>query len=207
MPGTGALESTVHHAYLRGAKLRQQLARSDSPPALHECKRLLDKYFRIKSDVGTVTAEEESTPPNKTKIPQELRRLLKKTHALLAARLVLDGVTYCRSSTHIGNSLIYYYSNGDRTRRPIPGSIKYIVDGKFATQRQLAVPANVLDPFRHYPGFPAKLYSSSLSDELEIVQTDWVVGHYARWIMPSGNVVVLALSRVSLIRKFHFLES
>ena len=78
--------------------------------------------------------------------------------------------------------------------------------GGSGTQRQLPAPADELDPFRHYPGFPAKLYCSRLSHELEIVQAEWVVSHYARWTMPSGCVVVLLLSRVSYICRFYCVQ-
>ncbi|KAF8580631.1 hypothetical protein K439DRAFT_1356478, partial [Ramaria rubella] len=32
-----------------------------------------------------------------------------------------------------------------------------------------------------YPHFPAKLYSSDLSEQLEIVKVNWVVGHFSQW--------------------------
>jgi len=64
----------------------------------------------------------------------------------------------------------------------------------FAVQRQLEAPQGVLDPFKPYPNFAAKLYSSRLSEELEVVHVDWVLCHFAHWQISSEHVVVLSLS-------------
>ncbi|KAH9940334.1 hypothetical protein B0H21DRAFT_659818, partial [Amylocystis lapponica] len=159
--------------------LRRWLSRPDCPPALRECKVLFDKVFH-----GADTPVEDEAI---------------MSAVTLAARLKHRGVIFTRHSTHVGNSLVFFYPEGDRTRRrPVPGSIKYVFDGKFAVQRQIPVYDGTTDPFRHYPGFPAKLYSADLSTTLEVVEVEWVTGHYARWLMPSGKVVVLSLSRVSV---------
>jgi hypothetical protein len=77
------------------------------------------------------------------------------------------------------------------TKLPIPGSIKYIFkhEGKMAVTVQHQLPARqvVVDPFKPYIHFPAKLYSSGMSDALEIVQFHW-------WQMSLEHVVVLLLS-------------
>ena len=44
--------------------------------------------------------------------------------------------------------------------------------------------------------FPAKLYSSSLSQELEHVEPDWIYAHYAKWKVSCTQSVVLSLSHV-----------
>ena len=38
------------------------------------------------------------------------------------------GVVYSHTSTDIGNSLIFFYPQGNRLLKPIPGSIKYIYE-------------------------------------------------------------------------------
>ena len=81
----------------------------------------------------------------------------------------------------------------------VPGSIKYIYQerGRFVLAIQRQLPADdVSDPYGIYPYFPAKLYSSSLSRELERVEPDWIYAHYARWKVSSTQSVVLSLSRV-----------
>ena len=110
------------------------------------------------------------------------------------------GVIYAISSTHLGNSLILFYPHGDKSKSPIPGCIKFIFEqGRlvFTVQRQLEAAQGVLDPFEPYPHFSAKLYSSCLSEELEVVHVDWVLCHFVCWQISSEHVVVLSLSRVS----------
>src|SRR5215470_16304341 len=63
---------------------------------------------------------------------------------------------------------------------------------------QLLLPDGLLDPFRHYPHFPAKLYSSALSSHLEVVQVDWVTVHFARWQFSQSSAVVLPLWKVCI---------
>jgi hypothetical protein len=82
----------------------------------------------------------------------------------LAAPTIYNGVMYARSSTHVGNSLVYFYPDGDRNSSAIHGSIKHIFKSKsgsfrFTVQRQLLLPSGVTDPFVPYPYFPAKLCS------------------------------------------------
>ena len=104
---------------------------------------------------------------------------------------------YARHLTHIGNSLVVFYPTGDTSLPAMPGSIKYIFEhgGKtfFALQCQNPAPSNTLDPFCHYPHFPAQLYCADLSPELEKVDPSWVVFHYAQWSFMPTLVVVLTL--------------
>jgi len=67
----------------------------------------------------------------------------------------------------------------------------------FTVQRQLEAPQGVLDPFKPDPHFTVKLYSSRLSEELEVVHVDWISCHFAHWQISSEHVVVLSLSQVS----------
>jgi len=107
-------------------------------------------------------------------------------------------IVYSRASTHIGNSLIVYYSGGQASSMPVYGSIEYIFtindELKFAARPYQAA-AVTFDPFALYPHFPAKLNSTSKAG-LEIVHVDWVLGHFARWAYTSELVVVLPLLRI-----------
>jgi hypothetical protein len=136
--------------------------------------------------------------------PDDLRPLIKRSTVSLRARHLHNDTLYTRSSTHVGNSLIYYRPGGDPKLDLVPGSIKYIYlpqEGvvTFAVQRQLSVPDGICDPFRHYPDFPAKLYSSQLHDQLDIVQPDWVIFQFARWNMSADYAVILSLPRVCVL--------
>jgi hypothetical protein len=100
--------------------------------------------------------------------------------------------------------LIHFYAGGGTASGPIPGSIKYIFKTQggpfaFAVQRQLPISDGTIDPFEHYPHFPAKLYASQLGDTLEIVKVDWVMSHFVRWDMSRDHAIVLSLSRVRVL--------
>jgi len=145
-----------------------------------------------------------SSPPNESPVPRavpaDLLLLIRGEKAPMHAWFPHRGIMYSASSTHLGNSLVYFYPRGDRAQSPIPGSIKYIFerDGKtlFAVQRQLPLHHRIVDPFKPYIHFPVKLYSSSLADVLEVVHIDWIMCHFARWQMSPEHVAVLSLSRV-----------
>lgn len=164
------------------------------------CPTKADEYSDPQ-DIGVSHAEENNLP-QPVSTPADLRPLINGSKVILRARFNHHGVIYARSSTHLGNSLIHFYPNGDKSLPPIPGSIKYIFATRhtvaFAVQRHLNKCAGTIDPFTRYPDFPAKLYSAALADKLEVVEVDWVMSHFARWQISSGHVVVLSLSKVSL---------
>ena len=179
---------------------------------IKECKRLFDKaYSPIRHDievddgrdgvfVETSFADDHLVP---RPVPDDLRPLVQKSKTLMWARIRHHGVVYATSSTHLGNSLVHYYPHGNKSKSAIPGSIKYIYqhEGRmlFAVRRQDVAHPSVVDPFKPYPHFPAKLYSSGIHDTLEVVHVDWVLCHFARWQMSSDHVVILSLSRVRYI--------
>ncbi|KAF8588137.1 hypothetical protein K439DRAFT_1645631 [Ramaria rubella] len=123
-------------------------------------------------------------------LPDNLRLLMKQWKGTLYACFKHDNVVYSRASTHLGNSLILFYAAGKTTSPPILGCVQYIVllEGRITL-------CGIVDPLAPYPHFPAKLYSSQLVEHLEIVQVQWVLGHFARWSISSENVVILNLTR------------
>jgi hypothetical protein len=203
------------NSYIRATKLRCWLSRPDCPPVIRECKVLFDRMYAPKS--ATKSDEELAEDPfddsvhapisaTATAVPEDLYALIKRRTAVLRARLRFDGVVYSRASTHVGNSQVFFYPRGDRLSSPIPGSIRHIYAspaGELVLAVQRYIPLgrddHTIDPFAMYPGFPAKLYSSSLSCHLETVKVAWVVGHFARWKVSSDQAVILSLCRVSYI--------
>jgi hypothetical protein len=208
------------HSFIKAGKLRRWLARVDCPPVIKECKLLFDKaYSPIRHDievdngrdsvfVETSFADEHPVPRS---VPDDLHPLVQKSKIRMRARIRHHGVVYATSSVHLGNSLVHFYPHGDKSKSAIPGSIKYIYEHKgqmlFAVQRQHAANPSVVDPFKPYLHFPAKLYSSSIHDTLEVVCVDWVLCHFAQWQISSDHVVILSLSRVcySVTSKFQVL--
>ena len=190
------------HSYLKGAKLRAYLSQPDCPPALHECKALLDQAYGVHGTQNTAVdpLEEVIRPSDRARavnVPPELRELVPQSKTVLRAHLRHAGVVYSRSSTNIGNSQILFYPCGDRSLSPIPGVIQHIyeVEGcmAFAVQRRRTSAADV---FAAYPHFPAKLYSTQLMENLEHVKVSWVMSHYASWAVSPREVVVLSLCQV-----------
>jgi hypothetical protein len=202
---SGQMESTLLHSFLRAGNLKRWLAKPDCPAVIKECKLLFDKIYLPKvpedhsSNVhGDMYADDAGTMSNT--IPMDLRPLLAsfQHQIIIRARLRHNGVMLATSKTHIGNSLVQFYPQGNRST-PVPGSIKYIYQerGRFVLAIQRQLPSdNVSDPYAIYPHFPTKLYSSSLSQELERVEPDWTYAHYTRWKVSSTQSVVLSLSRV-----------
>ncbi|KAG2091535.1 uncharacterized protein F5147DRAFT_586320 [Suillus discolor] len=167
-------------SYIKATRFRRWLARPDCPPAIQECRVLFDKVYA-------------------PKVPEDLYTLIRRRKAVLRASLKFDGIIYSRASTHLGNSQILFYPDGDRSLTPVPASIIYIYgtttgEMSFAVQRHLPLDIHN-DPFSMYPDFPAKLYSTNLQSSLEKVKVSWVVGHFARWAVSDSHAVILSLSR------------
>ena len=200
------LHVTLSRAFIRGGKLKRLLASSRCPDILRQCKGVFDRAFGVNDRHGSsnpaIPAVKASRKKQRT--PDDLKTLIQSDRVSLQARFRYKGCSFTRASTHTGNSLIEFYPNGPgSSTSPVVGSISYIYDTLngstfFAVRRQLQIPSSIPDPFRHYPHFPAKLYSCQLSDTLETVRPEWVIGHVARWQMTPREVVIVFLSRVSV---------
>ena len=119
----GEFESTITMSFLRASNLRHWLSRSNCPDVVHSCKEYFDKVFSPQSDMDKQTSLISTSPKE---VPSDLCLLIGRCKTTLQAHVHYDGVTYSRSSTHIGNSLIRFYSKGNFRTTPIPGCIKYI---------------------------------------------------------------------------------
>ncbi|KAG1866120.1 hypothetical protein F4604DRAFT_1928133 [Suillus subluteus] len=193
----GQQESTLLRSYIQAARLKYWLNRPSCPPVFKEVKALFDRFVSPSINTNPIF----TTPPTPTNItPEDLRQLIHVRQVVLHARTLHEGSIYTRDSTHVGNSLIFYYPSGVRNAQPVPGIIKYIFEKeqgvRFAVQRHLPLHSHP-DPFRHYPHFPARLYSSALADNLEIVMLGWVVSHFVRWNFSPHHIVAVSLCRDS----------
>lgn len=201
----GELEATMLASFTRIGKLKRWIARPDCPIFLKECNALFNKAFGnglagSLSDIDEPIAAESAFETT----PIHLQKLITHHRIAFRARYTFDNVIFSRVSTHVGNSLILYHPDGDVTKPAVPASIKYIIakhkkDVVYAVNAQLPAPHGTVDPYRFYPDFLAKVYSTELSPELHIIQPDWVTSHYARWSIDEDRAVVLALSRVCKI--------
>ena len=205
----GQMESTLLLSFLKAAKLRRWLSDPQSPPIFKEIKLVFDKIYKSsnsyddpRNDSSVDQADLDVSTPQS--IPDDLKRMrnISESKVFIRARIKLQDISYTCSQTHLGNSLVHFYPDGDRSKPVVPGRIKYIysADGilyAFALQRQISLPHDPFDPFAQYLHFPAKTYSSKYSSSLEHVDIDWVFCHYARWDVSPDHSVVLSLSRVS----------
>ena len=95
-----------------------------------------------------------------------------------------------------------FYRGGSRSSSPIPGCIKYIFEDNgrilLVVQHQVPAGADTIDPFQHYPYFPARVYSAQVGEDLEVVRLEWVMCHYALWHFSENYDVVLPLVQVSV---------
>jgi len=192
--------------YSKAAKLRLWLACPDCPDFLRECKEIFNAAFpnRKPNETDIDNMAESAYGP----VPTELRPLISGCQVALWARHRFNGVVFARSSTHVGNSLVMFHPDGNLSVSPTPASIKYIVvlpkvNGSrqtlYTVHRQLEITEGSIDPFTPYtPYFPAKVYSTNLSTNLELISPDWVLSHYARWHLDRDRAAVLTLSRVSV---------
>ncbi|KAG2740030.1 hypothetical protein P692DRAFT_20755838 [Suillus brevipes Sb2] len=200
----GQQESTLLRSYIKAAKLKCWLNRPSCPPIFREVKLLFDKFVSpsINANPSDVSENRPLPPTTKENIPEDLRHLIQVRRAVLHARTLHEGFVYTRDSTHVGNSLILYYPDGLRNVQPTPGTIKYIFETErgvcFAVRYHLPLHSH-LDPFRHYPHFPAHLFSSALAEHLTIVMPEWVVSHLARWNFSPQHIVAVSLSQVCCV--------
>jgi len=205
------MEFTLLQSFLKAAKLKRWLAKPDCPLVMKECKQLFDKIYSPKKSDTDAIATEDDDIIEPVSAPAELHTFLKgPKQVMMPARAQHNGVMYSTAKTHLGNSLIQFYPRGDTMSPPIPGSIKHIYrDGAntyLAVQRQLPANNAITDPFAHYPYFPAKIYSSQLSQTLELVKLSWIFSHYARWSFTPDYAVVLSLNRVCVFLHCHRLS-
>lgn len=167
--------------FTKGGNIRWWLSRDDCPEAIRQFKIFFDNAF--------------------------LRDPKEKGHAYhermtLVAHIQHNGVNFSCAATHLGNSLISYYSSPTATT-PVAGSIQKIAvngpDVWLTVKRQAPRPSNAYDPFTLYPSFPARVYSSSMLDHEDHIPITSVLSHVARFEFSANRVVILTLSRVSVL--------
>jgi hypothetical protein len=187
------MENSMLEGFIRGNKLRRWLSRDDCPQAIKECKSLFDEY------VGMPVDTLEDRPVDEQILAPELQQLLQTRTGILRSRLRYNKIIYATSSTHFGNSLVQFYPGGNMASSPVPGCVQHIVWVKgrpfLLLQQYLQLPKSVIDPYAAYIHLPAKMYSSKLSESLELVELEWVISHVALWPLSHNRVVILSLSR------------
>jgi hypothetical protein len=173
------MEATIMKSFMRGANLRRWLARKDCPEVIRQFKRLFDLSLAPQ----TIREENEVIPGNNRE----------------KAHYFFNGVNFSRASTHLGNSLVIYYPNGETIA--VAGSIEKIEvvnnTATFVVRRQQPLPSDKFDPFKPFLHFPATTYSSKMSAaDPDRIHPSRVMSHCARFEFSGDRAVILNLSRV-----------
>ncbi|KAJ3803931.1 hypothetical protein F5876DRAFT_53988, partial [Lentinula aff. lateritia] len=208
----GEFESTLLHSFCKGSAFRRWLLHPDCPPLLKVLRQLLDKAFGLNKDNRTHAHWEESEvdiledselSQFRIETPLELVSLLGTRKLECFSRIHAGHGKYygIPSAPGKGNSFICFYPGGNKCTEWVAGQIKFIFrqDGKirFAVRRSLPIMFNQTAPdaFRSFwdRGFQAKTVSSTFSSQLDFIETDWLLGHVARWELSSSQVVCLNL--------------
>ena len=168
---------------------------------------LFDKYITnngITNNHPSLNATMPGQPSAIWPIPTDLQSLTYHKCLVFYAYTHFGAHLLSQDSTHVRNSLVMFYSKGDQGPSPIPGCIKYIFkdNGKIQLAIWQQLPIDTADPFRHYLYFPMCLYSVELSSDLELVQPEWVLSHFAQWQFSTKYIITLPLAQVS---KSHYL--
>ncbi|KAG8212859.1 hypothetical protein J3R82DRAFT_11180, partial [Butyriboletus roseoflavus] len=184
--------------FIQGARLRQWLSRLDCPPAIAECKWLLDKHINL-DHINTTTAQLKNSAMKPWQpVPNDLAPLISQKHTMFHAYYQCGGVFFSQHSTHIRNSLVMFFPLGGGA--PVPGCNEYIFEEgdktQFAICHHLPTNTDTVDSFRHYPYFLACLYSKDLEAKMELVDPINMVSHFVRWQFSSSHIIVLSLTKV-----------
>ncbi|KAF9062835.1 hypothetical protein BDP27DRAFT_1368545 [Rhodocollybia butyracea] len=179
----GEMEATIVKSYVRSANLRRWLNRKDCPQFIRTLKGLFNKAYH--SNVKRLSVEEDHMHT------QAVNRSDR-------AHYQYNGVNFSRSTTHLGNSLVLFTPL--HSTEAVAGSIQRIEVCNsvpfFHIQRQKPLPLTKFDPFKRYPWFFAKTYSSKMScDPPERVPASRILSHVARYNFSDDRAVILNLSR------------
>jgi len=182
------MEATLAKSFVKGANLRRWLNRKDCPELVRALKTLFNKSFK--------SAQQQL-------LGQDERQASEPLNSYDYAHYTYNGVNYSRAQTHLGNSLVKFYPSPS-SAEAVVGSIQRIDVQQghpiFYLQRQEPLPPHKYDPFRRYPWFFAKMYSSKMSSgPLDIVPASSISSHVARYNCSGDRAVMLTLSRVDNI--------
>ncbi|KAK0483121.1 hypothetical protein EDD18DRAFT_1047902, partial [Armillaria luteobubalina] len=175
----GELETTMLQTFIRSANIRRWMQKHNCPELILQLKHLFDKAF--------------TTSKGGFKIESEAKE--QAEHAYYT----YQGVTFSRSRTHLGGSLVLFYPTPSCSE-PVAGSIQKIVtrgnEPCFYIRRQRPLSPSAFDPFQRYTFFSARSYSSDMSSDPEDkVHPSSVLSHVARYNYSHKRAVILNLSR------------
>jgi hypothetical protein len=161
----------------RVGNIRRWLRRPDCPDAIREVKALFDKAF---------------VPANATKATEE--REFKGSRQAFVRR---GNAYFSPATTHEGNATVFYRPRPES--EPVAGQIECIERMghrlKFRIRQYLPIHPSTYDPFKRYPDFSARTFSSDTKTISDDVSIEDIIGHAARFDFSQRRSVFCDLSR------------
>ncbi|KAF7339043.1 hypothetical protein MVEN_01980500 [Mycena venus] len=181
----GEHEATILKTWMRGANFRRWLKRPDCPKVLQEFYRLFGLYHASNLE-NPDTRPGVETKPRKRGLEQGEQSYYE-----------CGGMHFSKAETHMGNSLVLYLDSEGKTWFGSIEKIKVTPQSsvRFAIRHQERLPPGKNDPFKDFPHFPARTYSSKMAETLVDIEPSQVLGHYARFNFSGTRAVVLDLRR------------
>lgn len=201
-------------SFLRGSALRRWLAGADNSDAIKFVSELLAKAFppakglyrensftSSSTNAMEIDVDELDSSGLSDILTARLHAASRRRSATtrLYKRLQINGIIYSSCATHKGNSLIQYHLS-KTSRKPVVGEIEHIIsdDGTIylAVRQHLPLSSDIDDPFIQYTDFPARIYSSALAKETDLINAEQIVSHVARFVVPgTSTAVIVSLNR------------
>jgi hypothetical protein len=175
------LEYTILKSQHEAANFRRWLCRPDCPDVVKDVRTIYDKLFTPTSTSYDLPWEKESV----------------LTNASERAHYTHKGFNYSRSSTHEGNSIIFYKPSDKANERPVPGKIIKIIQRSNGVFFQVKCYENLSqdarDPFLLYQYLQAQTFSSTLCRDYQEIPVDFVVSHAAKYDFTNNRSVFVNL--------------
>ena len=223
----GQLEKTLLESFCSASRIKSFAHRAHSSPALKHCSELLNQCLgtdlrgTLNTDINRFFPSETLRPHDPTvslldreivvslrrnanSLSRELPGWVVSEYATILNRLQVRGVVFSSYSTHIRNSIVFYFPlSGGQSR---PGIIREIFTTYspgnrshtfFAIHPYHHIPsANHVAIFNEWTDFGAELFSTKYGSDLDIIPVSHTVHHAIRRIWRQDSQVLKSLDRV-----------
>lgn len=189
------METTIHQTFIRTSNLHRWMSNPQSHPVVQEIYQLFQRTYTDEANRHAMIISVDGDPA----LEHDGQEYPFKPNTF-PANLTVNGCTYSRSTTHLGNSVVMFFPEGVQTRSAIPASISEIECRGLGQVLLLVRPfksaiLHTSDPFSAWPHFRASTWSRRLDQPIAI-PFDWIVGQGIVFDLNADNCVVIAISRV-----------
>ena len=124
----GQMESILLLSFLKATKLWHWLSDPQSPSIFKEIKLVFDNIHKSNNsydnphhDSSTNQVDLDVSTPQSILDDLKNMQIINKNKVFIRAHIKLQGISYTRSQTHLGNSLVHFHPDGDRSKPLVPG--------------------------------------------------------------------------------------